>query len=292
MVKFSVIIVSYNNLELLKNCLASLDSARKGEEVEIIVIDNNSENSVVSYLEAKQDIVLIKNSQNEGFGRANNHGAKIANGKWIILLNNDTVVPIDFFSKIESFFLRYPQCALMGPLVLSADGMPQPTFYNSDYYRQHIFPTRLFRKFVSVLSFGTSVEEKKSILQRAARDYSFVITHDVEVLSGVCLCMDRKVYEDIGLFDEHYFMYVEDMDFCLSARKHGYRLAFFPELSIKHFIKPIKQKSSISWTVYHNNVRYFFRKNFPFSVNLIAQPVLAIKAAVKQFIILYNKVSY
>ena len=291
MIDFSLIIVSYNNHALLKNCLESVYAASIGHSVEIIVVDNNSDAAVVGYLEQQKNLILIKNSQNKGFGGANNQGAKIASGKWLVLLNNDTIVPEDFFAKIVSFSERFPRYAIMGPLVLSPDRMPQPTFFYKDYYRQHIFPSAAFRSYTYSLSFGSDVASKRAMLFKNRQKYNFVSTHEVEVLSGVCLCIDRKVYENIGLFDEHYFMYVEDMDFCLTARRHGYALAFFPELAISHFIKPMKSKSNLNWSAYNNNVRYFFRKNFPWYINLVAQPVLMLKSIMKQFIVLYNNVS-
>lgn len=280
MIKYSVIIVSYNSLELLKNCMASLYNAAT-DDTEIIVVDNNSYNDVIEYLEQQKRIILIKNKVNLGFGRANNLGAKIATGQRLVLLNNDTVIPKDFFTKADDFFKLNNDCSIMGPLVVSADNFPQPTFYNKDYFRLHIFPTKSFRTFNKVLTLSDDQEKKKKILAQNSRKYSFVVAHQVETLSGVCLFIDRKVYEDVGLFDEYYFMYVEDLDFCLQAKRKGYKLYFNPEIMITHYIKSIKKKPSVSWFQYNNNLKYFFRKNFPFYINLVAQPILTIKAGLK-----------
>lgn len=283
MIKFSVIIVSYNSLNLLINCLNSIYKAAS-DDVEIIVVDNNSNEEVIEYLENQDKIILIKNTSNVGFGKANNQAAKLAKGKWFVLINNDTKVELDFFEKAAQFFQSYPSYNIMGPLVLSADGFPQPTFYNKDYYRQLIFPSYSFRKFVRVLTFGTNVSEKKNLLYKRSVEYSFVNTHEVDSLSGVCLFIDRKVYETVGLFDENYFMYVEDLDFCLNVKRRGYKIAFFPELIITHFIKNINQKPSISWFNYNKNLKYFFSNNFAWYINIVAQPVLSLKALTKYFI--------
>jgi GT2 family glycosyltransferase len=284
MIKFSVIIVSYNNLELLINCLNSIYNATS-DEVEIIVVDNNSDRIVVEFLEKQENILLIKNTSNVGFGKANNQAVKIAKGKWFVLINNDTKVELDFFEKAEQFFQNNSGYDIMGPLVLSADGFPQPSFYNKDYFRQLIFPSYSFRKFVRILSFGTNVSEKKKLLFKKSAEYSFVNTHEVDFLSGVCLFINRKIYENVGLFDENYFMYVEDLDFCLKAKRNGYKIAFFPEIMITHFIKNISQKPSISWFNYNNNIKYLFRKNFAWYINIVAQPFLSLKALTKHTII-------
>lgn len=282
MIKFSVIIVSYNNLDLLKKCLASLYATHL-DEMEIIIVDNNSDQNVIEFLEKQDEISLIKNTSNVGFGKANNQAARLAKGQFIVLLNNDTTVPKDFFEKAELFFKKHTDFQIMGPLVLSPDGLPQPTFYNNDYYRQLICPSFVFRKFVKTLSFGKDTSEKKELLYKFSYKYSFVSTHEVDSLSGVCMFIKRDVYENIGLFDENYFMYVEDLDFCLKVKRNNYKLAFSPEIMINHYIKEIKNKSSVSWYTYNNNIKYFFRKNFPWYINIIAQPILSLKAFVKRF---------
>lgn len=283
MIKFSVLIVSYNNLRLIKDCLGALYKAVT-DEVEIIIVDNNSDKDVIEYLELQKKIILIKNNSNVGFGKANNQAAEIAKGKWLVLLNNDTEVKNNFFEKAEIFFTDHPGYQIMGPLVLSPDGFPQPTFYNKDYYRQLIIPSYKFRKLVKILSFGTDAEVKKRLLYEISAEYSFISTHEVDSLSGVCMFINRKVYEDIGLFDENYFMYVEDVDYCFKARKNGYKIAFYPEIMITHFIKALNYKPSVRWKSYNNNLKYFYRKNFPWYINVPVLLILSLKAFIRYII--------
>lgn len=280
MIKFSVLIVSYNNINLLKDCLQSLYKVAT-DEVEIIIVDNNSDKDVVDYLESQEKIILIKNKSNIGFGKANNQAAEIAKGRWLTLLNNDAKVREDIFRKAEGFFSSHPGYQIMGPLVLSPDGFPQPTFYNNDYYRQLVLPSYRFRKYIKTLSFGTDTAVKKQLLYKYSSEYSFVNTHEVESLSGVCMFIERKVIKDIGLFDENYFMYVEDLDFCFKARKNNYRIAFFPEIMITHYIKSIQHKTSVSWTGFNNSLKYFYKKNFPWYKNYPARVILLFKAFLK-----------
>lgn len=195
MPNLSIIIVSYNNWELLDKCLKTIQA-----EAEIIVVDNASSDLTVSNLRAQYpQITLIANPTNTGFAHANNQGLKIAQGQFMLLLNNDTEIIGDALTKMLKYLQENPNIGLLGPKLLNLDGTIQaqgsslgPHFWNSK------IPTK------------------------------------TSFLRGAALMFPRHIMDSVGLLDEGFFFYNEDLDFAWRIKKAGFQVIYYPEAEIMH----------------------------------------------------------
>ena len=218
-VSVSVIIVNYNGLNYLKNCFESIAKQLAGIPHEIIVTDNDSTDGSCNYIkEHFPDVVLIPSTKNLGFGKGNNVAVAKAEGKYILLLNNDTILQSHLAPALEEL-TAHPTIGALGINMLNGEGnylKPGGRFPS---------PFNLYRlKNIAWLGteFNTGVFSKK--------------LYKIDWLSGSFLLMPKKAYLQVGGFDEDYFMYVEDVDLCKKIADAGYRRVFMPGLSYIHFV--------------------------------------------------------
>ncbi len=204
--KISVIIVNWNVAESLERCLKSL-SATKYQKLETIIIDNNSD--------IKPKGVTVQNKTNIGFPAAVNQGLARSTGDLIVLLNPDTRVPKDFFTKGLEFFVTHPDAGVMGPKFTNPNGSAQ----GSVFPKPSVINT--FRQFWL---------GQKGLTEK----YTPAETCDVFAVSGGCMFIPRKTIEKIGLFTERLFMYYEDLDYCRRVHQAGLKVYFYPEITIVH----------------------------------------------------------
>lgn len=224
----SVIILTYNTRELTLACLSSLYKARWGTlSKEIIVVDNASSDDTVSVVkEFYPDTVLIQNKKNLGFAAGNNVGIKKARGKYVLLLNSDTEVENDTISVMVSFMETHPEAgAATCKLVLTTGLMDPachrgfPTPWNAfTYYAklEQIFPRSKF--------FGGYHQGYKNL----------DVPHEVDAISGAFFLVRKEVIDKIGLLDEDFFMYAEDIDWAYRIKEKGWEIWFNPEVSTLH----------------------------------------------------------
>jgi GT2 family glycosyltransferase len=196
----SVIILTYNNREVLKACIDSVVKATKALKYEIIVVDNASSDGTMdmvrgSFPQAK----IVLNAMNVGFSKANNKGIKASSGKYVCLLNDDVVVLDGAFDTLVSFMESEKAAGGCGPLLLNTDGTPQ---------------------------------KQGSVL--GSRFWSSEKTRETEFLMGACLLMKRDVLDQVGLLDENYFFYNEDLDICKMVRRTGKKLFIVPSARVTH----------------------------------------------------------
>ena len=215
MPKISVIIVSWNVAESLKSCLDSV-FASKYPALEVIVIDNAS-----STPPSHPKIKLIQNIENKGFPKAVNQGLKISSGEYLLILNPDTRIPQDFFSKSIEFLNTYPNAGLMGPKFLNPDGTPQGSVFDEPSI------------FHSTQKYTPITDHRSPII--------------VNAISGACMFFSRTTYEKIGPMTEKVFMYYEDLDYCRRVRTTGQKIYFNPEITIIHEHGSSSQQSSQSY---------------------------------------------
>jgi len=229
----SIIIVNYKVPQCLLEALASLRLAELYDRSEVIVVDNasndNSRELITSNFEEVQWIQLKKNI---GFGKACNVGAATANGKYLLLLNPDTIVSSLTLKNAVEFMEARPKAGLMGPKILNPDGTLQLSCRRSDptpavafYYFSGL--SRLFPKSKRFGRYNlTYMDENK--------------TAQVDVVSGSFMFMTFHLFKTIGGFDERFFMYGEDIDLCFRIREEGYEVWYYPTVEIVH----LKGKSS------------------------------------------------
>ncbi|MCD6658657.1 MAG: glycosyltransferase family 2 protein [Lentimicrobium sp.] len=254
--KLSVIIVNYNVKYFLEQCLHSVEAAIKGIDAEVFVVDNNSVDGSVEMVREKfPDVKLIANTVNTGFSVANNQAIKVASGEYILLLNPDTVVELDTFSKSVEFMDAHPDAGGLGIKMVdgsgrflpeSKRGLPTPAvaFYKI-FGLSALFPkSRIFGQY----HLGYLDNEK---------------THVVDVLAGAYMMLRRETLEKTGLLDETFFMYGEDIDLSYRITKSGYKNYYFPGARIIHYKGESTKKSSINYVfVFYNAMVIFARKHF------------------------------
>jgi O-antigen biosynthesis protein len=256
MKKLSVIIVNYNVKYFLEQCLLSVFISGKDIDMEVIVVDNNSVDDSVQMVEQKfPNVTLISNTENTGFSRANNQAIKISSGKYVLLLNPDTVVEDDTFSKVVAFMDQTPDAGGLGVKMIdgkgaflpeSKRGLPTPSvaFYKI-FGLSALFPkSRIFGKYH--LGFLDNDQ-----------------VHAVDVLSGAFMLMRRDALDKTGLLDEVFFMYGEDIDLSYRITQAGFKNYYFPQTRIIHYKGESTKKSSINYVfVFYNAMIIFARKHF------------------------------
>jgi O-antigen biosynthesis protein len=259
--KLSVIIVNYNVKYFLEQCLYSVNKAISGIDAEIIVVDNNSVDGSEAMIRNRfPGVTLIANPDNIGFARANNQAIRLAKGDYVLLLNPDTVVEEQTFNRCISFMDGHPETGALGPKMIdgkgrylpeSKRGLPTPAVA---FYKIFGF-TRLFpksRRFGHYYLGYTRNDELQ----------------EIEILTGAFMLVRREVFEKIGLLDEEYFMYGEDIDFSYRVVKAGYKIVYFPETTIIHYKGESTRKGSLNYVIiFYKAMQIFARKHF--SGNLI-----------------------
>ncbi len=221
--KVSVIIVHYQVKNLLRNCILSIQKYFQGFDYEIIVVDNNSPNPDWKVLIDEFDKVnFIELKENLGFSKANNIGVKSAKGEYVYILNPDTEIEGDYFKEILDFADSQDKFGALGLRMHDANGnfLPEskrsvPALVNS------------FEKLFTKLNNDSKTYYRNDI---AETDIA-----EVEVMTGANLLMKKSVYEEVGGFDERYFMYGEDIDLCYTILRKGYKNFYYGKYSILHY---------------------------------------------------------
>ena len=227
-VDLSVVIPSYNTRELMEQALRTVDEASEGLQVQVIVVDNASRDGSPEMVEARfPHVELIRNDRNLGFGGANNIAFQRLRGRHVLLLNSDTIVRADTLRTLVEFMDVHPEAGAAGCKILNPDGSLQ-----LDCRRGFPTPSAAFYK-LSGLS---------RLFPRSRRFGRYNLTYldpeatnEVDALSGSCMIVRRRVLEEVGGFDEDYFMYGEDLDWCYRMREAGWKIYYVPATQIIHF---------------------------------------------------------
>lgn len=254
--KLTVVIVNYNVKYFLEQCLHSTLKAAEKLSSEIIVVDNNSVDGSCSMVEEKfPEVILIANKENIGFSKANNQAIQIAKGEYILLLNPDTVVEEDSFLKIVGFMDKTPDAGALGVKMIDGKGKFLP-----ESKRGLPTPEVAFWKMFGFSSlFPRSKRFGKYHLGYLDNDQ----IHEIEVLAGAFMLLRRETLNKVGLLDEDYFMYGEDIDLSYRITLGGYKNYYFPNTTIIHYKGESTKKSSINYVkVFYNAMIIFAGKHF------------------------------
>ncbi|MFD2785452.1 glycosyltransferase family 2 protein [Hymenobacter rubripertinctus] len=257
-VVLSVVIVNYNVCYFLEQALLSVRRAveKMGRPVEVFVVDNNSVDGSVAMVRARfPEVLLIANEDNPGFSKANNQALRVARGRYVLLLNPDTVVEEDTFRLCCEFMDEHPRGGGLGVKMLdgqgrflpeSKRGLPTPwvAFYKI-FGLARLFPkSRRFGRYH--LGFLSPDE-----------------THEIEVLSGAFMLMRQAALAEVGLLDEDYFMYGEDIDLSYRLTQGGWQNYYFPGTRIIHYKGESTKRTSVNYVfVFYRAMVIFARKHF------------------------------
>ena len=260
--KLSIIIVSWNVKKDLANCLRSIEENPASKPFEVIVVDNASSDGTVESVRNKfPEVVVIANSQNLGFAAANNQGIEKSQGEYILLLNPDTIVHSGSVDVLIEFMDENKDVGICGPQLLNQDGTIQssvrcfPTFRGALYRHTVIRYLGLFKN-----------EYKKWLM----KSFDHKTKMDVDQVMGAALMIRQSIIEDIGVMDEQFFMYYEEVDLCFRIKQAGWRVVFMPEVVITHLgsqssgqIPAKKQMLAIT------SLLKFFRKHRGKSITIV-----------------------
>ena len=227
MMKIAVVVLNYNGLQETRSCLNSLRRIKKNNiEVEIIVVDNNSTDGSQITLPKERGIKFMQNEKNLGFSGGNNRGIKYAlekNVDYVLILNNDTVVDENFLVNL----VNNKNADISSPKIYFEKGFE---FHKDRYTEKQLGEVIWYA--------GGNIDWQNIIGKHIGVDEvdngQFSKSREVDFATGACMLVKREVFEKIGYFDEKYFLYLEDMDFCVKAKKAGFKILFEPSAIIWH----------------------------------------------------------
>mgnify|MGYP006268922383 FL=1 len=255
-VRLSVVIVSYNVRYFLEQALQAVMRAAEGLPVEVFVVDNNSQDdSVAMVRRAFPSVQLIANADNPGFSKANNQAIRRAKGEYVLLLNPDTVIAEDTFRVCLDFMDAHPEAGGLGVRMIDGSGAFLP-----ESKRGFPSPWVALSKTVGL----SRVFPQSPLFNRYHLGYlPEHEIHAIEVLAGAFMWLRRSVLDDIGLLDESFFMYGEDIDLSYRIVQAGYQNYYLPETTIIHYKGESTKKGSLNYVrVFYQAMIIFARKHF------------------------------
>ena len=253
--KLSIVIVNYNVKFFLEQCLVSVFEASVGIDTEVWVVDNNSVDGSVAMVQEKFPLVrLIANNDNPGFSKANNQALRLATGEYILLLNPDTLVEKDTFQKCIDFMETHPDCGGLGVKMINGEGR-----YLPESKRGFPSPEVSFYKISGLIHL---FPKSKRIARYYLGHLSDDETNEIEILPGAYLMIRKTVMDKIGLLDETFFMYGEDIDFSYRILLAGYKNYYLPSARIIHYKGESTKKGSMNYVyTFYNAMVIFAQKH-------------------------------
>ena len=253
MIDLSVVIVNWNVSDLLRRCLYSILNARYSVLIEVIVVDNASTDGSVEMVRAEfLGVHLIANADNRGFPAANNQGIAIARGRYVLLLNPDTELVGDALATMVTFADAHPDVGMVGPQLLYPDGSVQSS--------RRRFPTLATAFFES--TWLQPCAPRRLLERYEVLDRPDDAVQDVDWLYGAALMARREGVAQVGLMDEDFFMYSEELDWCRRFREAGWRVVYLPTAQIVHYEgKSSEQAVAARHVHFQTSKVHYFRKH-------------------------------
>ncbi len=275
MVDLTISIVSNDNRELVLACLDSVYGTAGGLTLEVIVVENASrDGSLEAIRERFPGVVLIENAVKEGFSANHNKAIRRAGGEFIFILNDDTIVHEGTLGTMVGFLRGHPEAGAVGGTLMYPDGTLQYTGKGR--------PTLLAAAMVS-LGLHRLFPKNPVTARYYNRKDSYSGVEEVESINGAALMVRRSMLDKVGLLDEGFFLYCEDVDWCIRMREAGYRLYYLPEARITHY-RGASTKGRRMVGIYHRSLVRFYRKHYAgkhsFVVNAAAYAAIALRFAV------------
>lgn len=259
----SIIIVNFNTVELLKNCLLSLIKYHnhKIDNYELIIVDNNSkEKSIEDVFKIYPKVILIKLNENVGFSRANNIAAKQAKGDVLLFLNNDTLFIENSIDKMEGYLSNNEEIGVLGPKLLNADFSFQLSAGKLPNVAQEIIDKLIYFFY-----------RKLNIMKILIEKFLFRKIKEVEWVTGACMMVRRELFSLVNGFDESIFLYFEDKDLCARIRNKNKKIVYYPETSVIHLLGGSSSKMDKSEVrkIYRESQKYYYKKHLSKLQNII-----------------------
>lgn len=260
----SVTICSWNTKEDLRRCLASL-MEQEGVNLEVIVVDNASEDGSPEMVESEfPEAILIRNQTNVGFGAGHNLAFAQASGEVLMPLNSDAIVHPGCLRILVDFLRSDPTVGIAAPKLLNPDGSLQ--------YSCRRFPTPAAAVFRNTF-LGKLFPKNRFAREYLMTDWDHSQPRDVDWVSGAAFGLRRSVYEQIGGFDERFFMYLEDVDLCKRVHEAGYRVVYVPDAVVTHKIGASTDRvANRMIRQFHRSMLLYYKKHHISKMTPIARP--------------------
>ncbi|MBU1203172.1 glycosyltransferase family 2 protein [Patescibacteria group bacterium] len=282
----SIIIVNWKVRALLEKCLNSILAETGNKQLEIIVVDNDSADGTSEMVMMEYPMIrMIALPQNIGFAAANNLALEQAHADIIFLLNPDTEVTDGFFEEALKYFKNNPSVDIVGPKIINPDGSNQSSVRR--------FPD-LLSQILIMLKLKNILVDNKLLSNYLANDFNYSKEQEVEQIMGAAMLIRRNVFEKIGKFDEKFFIWFEEVDFCLRAVQAGLKIKYIPYATIIHKGgESFSQRNSLRKQIIFNKsiLRYFF-KHKPFIEWLIILLIIPINILLTVFYVIFLKNKY
>ena len=245
--KISIVIISWNQLAILQNCLVSLKEIMKRSDVEVLIADNGSKDGTAKFLkEQYPSVKLIELSENKGVAFARNRVLEKASGDYLFILDNDTIVSKEAIEGLEKFMDEHPEAGICGCKLIDANNQIQD----------------------SAKKYPGLNEKISNILNGSQYRYSYnektrATIFEPVYLIGACQFVRRKAFEETGFLDEKIFYGPEDADFCIRVKKAGWHIYFLPHYSIFHLCRRMTNKKLFSKMAFRHifALLYFYKKH-------------------------------
>ena len=252
----SVVIVNYNTREDLKNCLNSIYNSKQDVEFEVWVVDNNSKDDSAELIETEfPKVKVIKNKANLGFATANNQVIRQTDGDFVLLLNPDTIVFDHVFHKTIEFLKETPKAGMVTCKLVKADG-------NLDLACRRSFPSA-FDGFCRAVGLSKMFPVSHLFARYNLTFLDENQVNEVDAINGAFMMVKREAIEEVGLLDEDYFMYIEDLDWCYRFKKKGWRIYYLPITQVTHLKgKSGSQLSQKMIQEFFRSMEIFCKKNY------------------------------
>ena len=287
-IDISICITNYNAREFLRDCLRSIYGTVDTLSFEIIVVDNHSGDGAPEMLRDEfPNVHLLTNDENTGFTRPYNQAMRLAKGRYVVILNPDTLVLPNAIAELAVFLDSHPEVGIVGPKVLNRDRTLQKQCRRSE--------ARPLDAFCYFSGLSRLFPHDKRFSGYLMTYLSEDLTHEAEAVSGSCMMIRHKVIDQIGYLDELFFAYQEDTDYCRRARLAGWKVFYDPSAQIIHYggeggsnVQPFR--SIIEW---HRSYYLYYRKHFArdylFVFNAIYYMGMLIKLELSLFSNLFRK---
>ncbi len=274
MLDLSIIIVNWNAQELLTRCLRGVQSTAQHISYEIIVIDNAStDGSVAMVRHDFPDVLLIENTENVGFAGANNQGMQIAQGRYSLLLNSDAFVEDHTLDTMVAFMDAHPEAGMSACKLLYEDRRLQPSCYT--------FPT-LKTEFYTALQLDKLFPQSPEFGGFLMTFWDFNDVRDVEVVMGAFMLVRREAVAQVGMMDDSYFMYSEEVDWCYRFKKAGWKILYNPAVQTVHLWGGSSQQVRVEMFLQmHRSKIEFFRKNYGGLSSLLLKCIMGFGALLR-----------
>jgi len=264
----SLVILTHNTKELLRSCLKSIYERTREIRFEVIVVDNCSTDGTGEMVRSHfSEVQYIYNRKNTCFTKGNNQGALLSRGRYIMLLNSDTEITDFALDQMVRFMDDHPECGIMGCKLLNPDGSIQfscrrfPSYHTAFFNRYSIL-TRLFPHNPFSQSYLMSSIDHEE-------------TREVDWVSGAALIARREACDQVGLLDERFLYYSEDVDWCYRMHEAGWKVYFYPEARIVHYIGQTSGHYPFRLIlIRHHSMYKFYRKHYSRSIKSIDYLVL------------------